>query len=200
MTSLDLVRLENPPDHFRPKSRRQHDVSGPPGSTLLCMNFSGHAGRCRESRSAPHSLPAARQALASQPRPGETCARAGGGAAGAGIMMRFLVAARCASGSCLLRGARLGPRLGQSHLRHQLARRGRAWRLLSGPRRWHLRQIRARRDDPAGRPADQQSPAAGRRAHRFRHGRQHDPGVQLGRAERADRRRRFACFRKTRSS
>ena len=65
------------------------------------------------------------------------------------------------------RGA--GSRQGQ--LRHQLARRGRAWRLLPGRRRRHLREVRPRRHHRAGRPAGGQRSAADRRQDRLLHGR-----------------------------
>ena len=51
-------------------------------------------------------------------------------------------------------GAR--PDARQGLVRHQLGRRGRAWRLLSGGRGRHLQEIRPRRDHRAGRPAGEQ--------------------------------------------
>ena len=52
----------------------------------------------------------------------------------------------------------------QGFIRHQLARRGRARRILPGGRRRHLRQIRPRRHHRPGRPAGQQRAPAGGRA------------------------------------
>ena len=83
-----------------------------------------------------------------------------------------------------LSGPGHGP--GQGDLRHELEGPGRAWRLLSGRGRRHLRQARARRDRPAGRPAGQPLAAAGRRQDRLQHGRQPVRPVQLHPGQRAD--------------
>ena len=78
----------------------------------------------------------------------------------------------------------------QGHLRHQLGGAARAWRLLSGARRRHLQEIRARRHHPARRAELQQShPAAGRQD-RLLHERQSAAVVRRGGAEGADRRGR----------
>ena len=61
----------------------------------------------------------------------------------------------------------------QGVVRHQLGRRGRAWRLLPGGRGRHLREVRPRRDHRAGRPAGEQPPAAAVGQDRFLHERQH---------------------------
>ncbi len=78
---------------------------------------------------------------------------------------------------------------GSSRLRHRLARAGRARRLLSGGRGRHLREARARRHDPDGRPAGQRPAAPRRRPARRRDGRR-AAGALRGRAGRADHRDR----------
>ncbi len=85
-------------------------------------------------------------------------------------------------------GAGAGAR--QSVVRHQLGRRRRARRLLSGARRRHLSQARPRRDHRAGRPErEQPHPAAGRQD-RFLPQRQHAAELRCRRAEHPDHRSR----------
>ena len=81
---------------------------------------------------------------------------------------------------------------GQGEVRHQLARRGRAWRLLPGRRRRHLREIRPRCRDRAGRAAGRQRHPARLRQARLLHGLKPDRGVRRGEAERSDGRGRRA--------
>ena len=78
----------------------------------------------------------------------------------------------------------------QGFVRHQLARRGRAWRILPSGRRWHLCKIRARRHDCAGRPAGQQRALARGWTVGLLHGRQPFAGLRRGRARRPHRRGR----------
>ena len=66
--------------------------------------------------------------------------------------------------------ALVGTGVRQGHVRNELAGRSRAWRLLSGLGRRHLRQVRARRDHPARRTAGQPPPPAAGRQNRFPHG------------------------------
>ena len=83
----------------------------------------------------------------------------------ASLARRALIAARtrCSLPPAQAQTAR------QGLVRHQLGRRGRAWRLLSGGRRRHLQEIRPRRHHRAGRPAGEQPPAAARRQDRLLH-------------------------------
>ena len=69
----------------------------------------------------------------------------------------------------------------QGLVRHQLGRRGRAWRLLPGGRRRHLQEIRPRRHHRAGRPERQQPHAADRRQDRFLH----EPRTRCSRSTRS---------------
>ena len=79
---------------------------------------------------------------------------------------------------------------GSGDVRHQLARPGRAWRLLPGCRRRHLRRLRPRGHDPAGRPAGRRPAAAACRQDRLLHGRQPAAGLRRGGAGHPVARRR----------
>ena len=71
-------------------------------------------------------------------------------------------------------------------VRHQLGRRGRAWRIFPGRGRRHLQELRARRHHRAGRSEREQPHVADRRQARLLHGRQHADVVRRGRQQRAD--------------
>ena len=76
-----------------------------------------------------------------------------------------------------------GASAGPGSLRHQLGRRGRAWRLLPGARRRHLQEVWARRDHRARRAErEQPHPVAGRQA-RLLHERQFAANLRRGRAQ-----------------
>ena len=73
---------------------------------------------------------------------------------------------------CAGRAGRPGAGARRGDVRHQLAGRGRARRLLSGGRRRHLREIRPQGHHRPGRPAGGQPGAAARRQDPVLHGRQ----------------------------
>ena len=95
------------------------------------------------------------------------------------------------AGICRVGPAGAQPRRSrQGHLRHQLGRRGRAWRLLPGGCRRHLQKIRPRRQHRSGRAEREQPHVADRRQDRFLHGREHADVVRCSRQQCSGRDRR----------